>query len=59
MIDWNEVMKVAIGVVFAFAGGWATAILTGTDGTKALASGVVSATTYYLGNRQEKVTFKS
>ena len=57
MIDWAVVGKVAVGVVFAFVGGWATAILSGVTGVKALASGAVSATTYYLGNRQEKKEF--
>ena len=57
MIDWAVVGKVAMGVVASFVGGWATAILSGTTGVKALASGAVSATTFYLGNRQEKKDF--
>lgn len=56
-IDWEVVGKVAIGVIMSFVTGYATAILSGTDQTKALASGAVSAGTYYLGNRQEKKEF--
>lgn len=59
MIDWMGVLKVVSGVLAAFGGGWATAILSGTTGTKSIASGIVSATTYYLGQRQEKVDFKT
>lgn len=58
MIDWNAILKVVAGVLASFGGGWATAILSGTTGTKATASGIVSAATYYLGQRQEKVDFK-
>ena len=57
MIDWAVVGKVAMGVIASFVGGWATAILSDTDATKALASGAVAATTFYLGNRQEKKDF--
>ena len=58
MIDWIEVSKVAFGCIAAFGGGWATAILSGTEGSKSIAAGVVSATTYYLGNRQKPADFK-
>lgn len=57
MIDWNVVVKVVGGVLAAFGGGWATAILGGTTGTKAIASGLVAASAYYTGNRQEKAKY--
>ena len=58
MTDWMELLKILGGVAAAFGGGWATAVMGGQTGTKALASGVASAATYYLGLRQEKPEVK-
>ena len=57
MIDWNAMLKVATGVLFAFGAGWAVAVLSDVPELKALASGVMAAASYYGGQRQEKVDF--
>lgn len=59
MIDWSEVGKVAIYTLAAFIAGWAAAVLQDIGGIKAIASGLIPAATYVMGNRQDKVTFKS
>ena len=58
-IDWAEVGKVAIYALAAFVVGWAGAILQDIVGIKAVASGLIPAATYIMGNRQDKVAFKS
>ena len=58
MIDWNEILKIGAGVAAAFGGGWATAVIGGQTGTKAIASGIATASTYYLGLRQDKPQVK-
>lgn len=59
MIDWKQVGKVGVVALAFFAAGWAAAILQDIEGVKAVASGLIPAASYIIGNRQEKGTFKS
>jgi hypothetical protein len=58
MIDWMAVLKVAGYTIAAFGVGWGGAVLQELPMLKAIASGIIPACTYLLGNRQEKVDFK-
>jgi hypothetical protein len=51
-MDWATVLKVFFSVVAAFSSGWATAVLSDVSPEKAIASGVVAAGAYWLGQQQ-------
>jgi hypothetical protein len=55
-MDWNQIAKFTISVLASFGSGWAAAILTDVSAEKALASGIVAAAAYILGNRQTTVS---
>lgn len=51
-MDWMVILKFVGCAAASFGSGWATAILSDVDGTKALAAGIVTAAAYVLGNQQ-------
>ena len=59
MINWNEVLKVAMFALASFIAGWAAAVLQDIVGIKAIATGLIPACAYIMGQRQEKVDLKS
>ena len=54
-MDWASILKGVFSVAASFGAGWAGAVLSDVSYDKAIASGVVAACTWYLGNRQETV----
>ena len=57
MIDWAVVAKVGLATLMSGLVGYASAVLADADPVKAIASGIIAAGGYYLGNRQEKKDF--
>jgi len=57
-MDWATVLKVSLSVVASFGSGWATAVLSDVSLEKAVASGVVAAGAYWLGQQQTPATKK-
>lgn len=55
---WTTVLKITLSVVASFGSGWATAVLSDVSAEKAIASGVVAAGAYWLGQQQTPVTKK-
>jgi len=55
-MDWGSLMKGAISLALSFGTGWGTAVMSDVSGEKAIASGVVAAAAWWLGNRQAPVT---
>lgn len=57
-MDWATVFKVVASVVASFGSGWATAILSDVSPEKAVASGIVAAGAYWLGQVQTPAVAK-
>ena len=54
-MDWASIIKGVISLGLSFGTGWGTAVMSDVSGEKAVASGVVAAAAWWLGNRQNPV----
>lgn len=55
-MNWQDAVKATVSILVSFGMAWGTAILSDVEPIKALASGLVAAGTWWLGNQQKPVS---